>query len=323
MNIAATAIPKEVKQSQRYRDPRPFSVRFREHMRRNRLAYLLLIPAFVVICATVIYPFIYAFNLATTDTNMYNINSPTKQPQFVGLGNFGEIFSNPEFYTVLGRTILWTVVNVICHVAFGLWLAVLLNRNLKMRGLYRTLLVLPWAIPQLIVAMMWKNEFNTQYGSINLILQSIGLPAIPWLTDPFWAFIAVCITNIWLGIPFMMVIILGGLQSISPEYYEAAQIDGATAWQQFRNITIPFLKPVLTPAIILGTVWTFNNLNIIYLITKGGPNNGTQILVTYVYRAAFDFYRYGYAAAFSVVIFLILLIFCLFYIRATRGAQEV
>ena len=302
---------------------KPASVRFREHMRRNRLAYILLLPAILVIVTVVIYPFFYAFNLAFTNTNMYNINSPDKTPQYNAGANFAEIFSDPQFYVILGRTVLWTVINVVCHVSLGMGLAILLNRNLKIRALYRTLLVLPWAIPQVIVAMMWRNEFNTQSGSINLILQSIGLPAVSWLTNPFWAFVAVCIVNIWLGIPFMMIIILGGLQSISPEYYEAAQLDGATAWQQFRRITIPFLKPVLTPAIVLGTVWTFNNLNIIYLITQGGPNNGTQILVTYVYRAAFDYYRYGYSAAFSVIIFLILLVFSLFYIRATRGAGEV
>ncbi|HXL04698.1 MAG TPA: sugar ABC transporter permease [Bacillota bacterium] len=139
------------------------------------------------------------------------------------------------------------------------------------------------------------------------------------MSDPFWAFVAVVIVNIWLGIPFMMVTILGGLQSISPDYYDAAQIDGASGWQQFRFITLPLLNPILTPAIILGVIWTFNNFNVIYLITGGGPMEGTDILVTSLYKAVFEFYRYGFGAAYSLVIFLFLLVFSVIYLRISGG----
>jgi arabinogalactan oligomer/maltooligosaccharide transport system permease protein len=153
------------------------------------------------------------------------------------------------------------------------------------------------------------------------LLRNLGLKPINWLTDPFWAFVAVCLSNIWLGIPFMMVIILGGLQSISQEYYEAAEIDGASGWQQFRHITLPLLRPVTTPAIILGTVWTFNALNVIYLVTGGNPQEKTDILVSSLYKAAFDFYRYGFAAAFALVVFAFLFLFSLVYIRVTGGLK--
>ncbi|MGL6168041.1 MAG: carbohydrate ABC transporter permease, partial [Fusobacteriaceae bacterium] len=133
--------------------------------------------------------------------------------------------------------------------------------------------------------------------------------------DPNMTFLAAIITNIWLGFPFMMMISLGGLQSISPELYEAADIDGASTWQKFRNVTLPLLKPTLTPAIILGSVWTFNMLNVILIIAGGYGNEATQILVTDVYRLAFNFYRYGYASAYSVLIFLLLLVFGLIYVR--------
>jgi len=227
------------------------------------------------------------------------------------------------FFPLLGRTILWTVANVVCHVTGGMILALLLNRPMRLRGLYRTLLVIPWAMPQVIACLALKGEFHYHYGFVNLMLQRIGLQPIPWLRDPFWAFVAVCLSNIWLGIPFMMVIILGGLQSISQEFYEAAEIDGASWWQQFRNITLPMLRPVLTPAIILGMVWTFNNFNVIYLITGGGPMEGTDILVTALYKAVFEFYRYGFGAAFSLVIFAFLFLFAVIYVRLTGGLKGV
>jgi arabinogalactan oligomer/maltooligosaccharide transport system permease protein len=152
----------------------------------------------------------------------------------------------------------------------------------------------------------------------------IGLGPFPWLSDPFWNFAAMIITNVWLGVPFMMVIILGGLQSISNDYYEAAEIDGATSRQSFRAITLPLLRPVLTPAIILGTVWTLNNINVPFFINQNELET-SDILVTALFRQAFQYNRYGDAAAFAFVIFLLLLAFTVVYIRRTgslKGAYE-
>jgi arabinogalactan oligomer/maltooligosaccharide transport system permease protein len=166
--------------------------------------------------------------------------------------------------------------------------------------------------------------FNYEYGAVNLWLSAVGLSRVEWLSDPVAAFAAAILTNIWLGFPFMMVIALGGLQSIPHELYEAASIDGAGAWRRFRHVTLPLLRPVLVPAVVLGTIWTFNNLNVIWLVTNGGkPANQSHILVTYVYNEAFTLYRYGYAAAFSVIIFLILLGFVALYMRLSRGAESV
>ena len=175
----------------------------------------------------------------------------------------------------------------------------------------RVLLILPWAIPQYIVALTWKGMFNYEYGVINLLLKhSFGSDAmITWLSNPNIAFIACIITNVWLGIPFMMMISLGGLQSIPKELYEAAEVDGVNEWKKFKSITLPLLKPVLIPAVILGTLWTFNMINIIYIITSGAALEESQILVTLVYKQAFEYFRYGYAAALSVIIFFILLVF--------------
>jgi arabinogalactan oligomer/maltooligosaccharide transport system permease protein len=289
------------------------------------LAYLLLAPSLIGISALVLYPFVYNVFLAFTNMGMTTIRTYTFSIQN-GLANFRSVFTgvvahDATFWQVLGRSILWTGINVVCHLAGGMGLALLLNRNLRFKGIYRTLLVFPWAIPQTIACMSLRNEFNYQYGFVNSLVRSVGLTAIPWLTKMPWAFVAVIISNVWLGIPFMMVTLLGGLQSISPEYYEAAEIDGASKWQQFRNVTIPLIKPVTTPSIILGTVWTFNALNVIYLITQGGPQEKTDILVSSLYKAAFEFYRYGFAAAFALVIFAFLLIFSVVYIKASGGLK--
>jgi len=289
------------------------------------LAYLLLTPALIGITGLIIYPFAYNVYLAFTNMSMTTVRTYTFSLQN-GLNNFKSVFTgvvahDATFWEVLLRSILWTAINVFFHVTGGMALALLLNRPMRFRGLYRTLLVFPWAIPQTIACMALRNEFNYHYGFFNILLRNLGLKPINWLTDPFWAFVAVCLSNIWLGIPFMMVIILGGLQSISQEYYEAAEIDGASGWQQFRHITLPLLRPVTTPAIILGTVWTFNALNVIYLVTGGNPQEKTDILVSSLYKAAFDFYRYGFAAAFALVVFAFLFLFSLVYIRVTGGLK--
>ena len=237
------------------------------------------------------------------------------------------IFTHPvlkqiRFFPLLFQTILWTAIQVTSHVTLGLGLAILLNRPMKLRGLYRTLLIIPWAIPQVIACLAWRGEFHFEYGFINVILKDIGLNPIKWKTDPFWNFVAMNITNTWLGVPFMMVILLGGLQSISREYYEAAEIDGASGWKQFRTITIPLLKPIMTPAIILGVIWTFNNFNVPFFINQYELET-SDILVTALFRAAFEYNRYGFAAAFALVIFVILFIFSVLYIRFTGGLKGV
>ncbi len=291
------------------------------------LAYLLVAPAFIGVLFLILYPFGYEIYLAFTNAALRTMRNPSFGLQY-GINNFKAVFTGTvahkaTFWQVLIRTILWTVINVFFHVTGGMILALLLNRPLKLRGIYRTLLIFPWAIPQTIAAMSLRNEFNYMYGFFNVMLKRVGMQPIPWLQNPHWAFAAVVISNIWLGIPFMMVIILGGLQSISREYYEAAEIDGANAWHQFWNVTMPLLRPVLTPAIILGTVWTFNNINVIYLITQGGPQERTDILVTSLYKAAFSFYRYGFSAAFALVIFIFLLTFALIYLRVSGGLKAV
>jgi arabinogalactan oligomer/maltooligosaccharide transport system permease protein len=212
-------------------------------------------------------------------------------------------------------------VNIVFHVVVGVMLALLIHRPIKGKAVYRTLLILPWAIPQYIVALTWRGMFNYEYGAINIVITKyLGLPAVEWLKSPTEAFLACILTNVWLGFPFMMVVALGALQSIPRELYEAADMDGATWHHKLRSITLPLIRPVMIPSITLGVIWTFNNLNIVWLVSNSGePADQTHILVSYVYKAAFNFYNFSFAAALSMVLFVILLVFSLLFLQRTRA----
>jgi arabinogalactan oligomer / maltooligosaccharide transport system permease protein len=252
---------------------------------------------------------------------------------FVGLANFSDILASRgyriteplSFYFTLVVTVGWAVVNVALHVGIGLGLALLLRDPLlKLRGVYRVLLIVPWAVPNYITALMWKGMFHRQFGAINGLLDAVGIEPISWFTRFSTSFAANVATNTWLGFPFMMVVALGALQSIPQDLYEAAEVDGASRWVQFRRITLPLLKPALLPAVILGTVWTFNMFNIIYLVSGGEPGGATDILVSEAYRWAFQRNeQYGFAAAYSVLIFFVLWAYTTFTKRLTRDAEEV
>jgi arabinogalactan oligomer/maltooligosaccharide transport system permease protein len=275
---------------------------------RRGLAYVA--PAAAGIFVLVVVPLVVGIGLSVFhhDAGDYT---------FVGFANFTDILASKgysiteplSFYFTLAVTILWTVVNVVLHVGIGLFLAILLKEPLlELRGLYRVLLIVPWAVPNYITALMWKGLFHRQFGAINALLAMLGVEPVSWFTRFSTAFAANVVTNTWLGFPFMMVVSLGALQSIPQDLYEAAEVDGASKWTQFRRITLPLLKPALLPAVILGSVWTFNMFNIIYLVSGGEPGGATDILVSEAYRWAFQRNeQYGFAAAYSVLIFFVLL----------------
>ena len=289
--------------------------------KQNKIAYLFFMPAFLAIMAVVIFPFIYNIFISLSNYSLRTFNNW----EIIGLHHYANVLYDYQFYSILFKTILWTVINIFFHVSLGIFLAILINRTLPAKPIIRTLLIIPWAVPQYIAALSWRGMFNQEYGAINLVITKyFNLPAVQWLSQPMEAFTACILTNIWLGFPFMMVIALGGLQSIPGELYEAAKVDGANRWQQFKNITFPMLKPVMIPATVLGTVWTFNNINVVWLVSNGGePSNQTHILVSFVYKAAFNLYRYGYAASLSMIIFFILFGFVLYFLRRTRATEGV
>lgn len=265
------------------------------------------------------YPVSYGFYVSSTDMTRPSFFKGTWE--VIGLSNFIRAFQLPEFWRVLGRTVIWTVSCVSFHVTVGLILALLLNRGVKLGGTYRTIYLLPWAIPAYISCMVWRGMYNPlpEYGLVNKIIGLFGFAPIDWLHTMPWAFVAVIIANIWLGIPFMMMVFSAALQKIPTELYDAADVDGATGWQKFRFITMPLLKPIAVTASLLGFIWTFNLFNVIYLITGGGPAKQTHILVTYVFDK-FNFFPWdwGMAAAISVIIFFILLAISAVYLKITK-----
>jgi arabinogalactan oligomer/maltooligosaccharide transport system permease protein len=264
-------------------------------------------------------PFGYGLSLSFYDV------TPTRE-RFVGLANFVDILlargagDSHSFYYTTFVTILWTAVNVVLHLGIGLGLALILqDPKLRFKKVYRVLLIVPWAIPNYITALIWKAMFNAEYGLINRVL---GLGSFSWFDSPVSAFCANLATNVWLGFPFMMVTALGALQSIPKELYEAADVDGAGRWMKFTNVTLPLLKPAMIPAIILGVIWTFNlSFNVIYLVSGGAPDGATDILVTQAFRYAFEQYRYGYAAAYATIIFGILMAYTMITNRITKATE--
>ena len=282
----------------------------------------LLAPALLVILAVVAFPFLFNVVLSFSNANLYHI----RDWRLIGFAQYLSVFKQQLFWSILLKTIIWTLVNIVFHVVIGVFLAVVLHQKfIRGKSAWRVALILPWALPQYISALTWRGMFNYEYGAVNLLITKyLHLSPVQWLTSPFEAFLAVIITNIWLGFPFMMVIALGGLQSIPDELYEAADVDGASKWFQFWNITAPLLRPVMIPAITLGIVWTFNNINVVWLVSNmGEPADSTHILVSYVYKAAFNMYRFGWAAALSVVIFAILFVFAQVFLKNTRATEPV
>lgn len=234
---------------------------------------------------------------------------------------------NSTFLRLMRTTLIWTVFNVFFHLTIGMVLALMLNTSgLKFKGIYRAIIILPWAVPQVIIALVWRGEFDYQFGFVNNLLGQIGIDPVNWKLTPTPALVAVTFVNIWLGIPFYMVTLLGGLQSIGGDYYEAASMDGANAFDRFRHITVPLIRPVAVPILTLDVIWTFNNFNVIYLITEGGPNESTNILVTALYNAAFGRngqFQLGFAAAFSLVIFAVLFVFATLWVTQSGALKGV
>ncbi|MFF3666720.1 carbohydrate ABC transporter permease [Microtetraspora malaysiensis] len=304
--------------------------RIRLALTRHWYAWAMTTPVIVVVGVLVGWPLARGVYLSLTDATEANVgrtigvNVIPATYKFVGLDNYLSILSSGLFWERLGWTVVWTAVCVGLHYGIGLALAMMLHRKVRGRSVYRVLLILPWAIPGFVSAFIWRYLFNSDFGVINAMLKAAGFGAVGWLDDPFTAKIAVIAVNVWLGVPFMMVALLGGLQSIPAELYEAAEVDGATPWQRFRHITVPGLRSVSSTVVLLGTIWTFNMFPIIYLITKGGPGHSSEILVTYAFREAFTGVRdYSGSATWGVLILALLVVLATVYRRALRRQGEV
>lgn len=292
-----------------------------------------LFPAVVSIIVFTIIPILYTVWISFTNTTQY---TKAGTAEFVGFANFKEVFTGPfaeSFFPVLGWTIVFAVVSTAGCFFVGLIMASLLNNpNLKEKSFYKAILIIPWALPVTVAILSWQGLLNGTYGAINSMLMDLHLISqpIPWLTDPTWARVAVIMVNIWLGFPYMMNICLGALASIPDEYYEAADVDGASKWIKFRKITLPSITQTALPLLITSFAFNFNNFSSAYLITEGNPARlttqfagFTDILASLNYKLSTTFGRYEIASAISIVIFVVLATLAYFQMKATSQFKEV
>jgi arabinogalactan oligomer / maltooligosaccharide transport system permease protein len=320
-----------------YREPG----RLRRSFDKYWYAYAMVLPTIAVIGVLVLYPLFQGIYQSFTDLNESNKRevvctkvlggAETCEPnpdkfRFVGFDNYVNVLTGDvgRFWLQFTNTVVWTVACVVFHFGLGLALAVMLNRQVRGRSLYRVLLIVPWAVPAFVSAFAWRFLFDQRFGLVNSALMQLGIDPVEWFSHRWTAMFTAIITNIWLGVPFMMVALLGGLQAISADLYEAAEIDGASAWQRFRNVTMPGLRPVSATVILLGTIWTFNMFPIIYFVTGGEPAGETEILVTGAFRAAFEGIRnYSLAATYGVLILSMLVVYAAVYRRVLSKQGEV
>ncbi len=282
---------------------------------RQITPYLFITPAVIALAALVVYPLLYGMYISLFETNLAN------KWNFVGIKNYISIFSDSDFFNRIWITLKFTFLVIIIHFILGIILGIALNRKGKTITFFRVILILPWLMPDVVVALIFKWLLNPLYGLINNTLLDWGIieTNISWLSDEFWAFFCIVAVAVWKGYPLVMVNVLAALQSVSADIYEAAKVDGAGGLQTLFRVILPSIKPVLTTTLILDTVWWFKHYTIIQLLTKGGPGNDTSIISIEIYKQAFEYFKYGKAAAISVVVFLICLLITKLYRRFLEG----
>jgi arabinogalactan oligomer/maltooligosaccharide transport system permease protein len=280
----------------------------------NFIAYGYLAPALISIVILTLLPILYTVFISFTNYNMYHLDNF----EIVGFRNYDSVLRGSiknVFLSVLGWNICFAFLSTLMAYLLGMSLAVLLNNDqMKESKIYRAILIVPWALPATIAILSWQGLLNEQYGGINNLLGQLGISTgIPWMTDVFWARSGIILVNIWLGFPYMLNVCLGGLQSISPTYYEVAVVEGATKWQSFRKITFPLILKVTIPLVVASFAANFNNFGNIYMITEGGPARptsqfagSTDILASMVYKMTTWSRRYELSATLSIFIFLII-----------------
>jgi multiple sugar transport system permease protein len=300
-------------------DGRPVGSRVSWWGRNQKLLvpYIFIAPNMIVFTVFVFVPILFAFYISLNDWSLIGT------PQFVGLGNYVEMFGDGQFWRALYNTLVYTVGTVPTSIALGLLVAVGLNRKVPGRALLRSIFFVPVIISLVAVALIASWMFNDNYGVINAALKAVGFGGVPWLSSPVWAMPSLIITTLWIRIGFCMVIYLAALQSIPVELYQAAQVDGATSWRQFRHITWPLLGPTTFLLLILNVIYSLHVFDLIYVMTGGGPGSSTTVLVQYIYQMAFQESRMGYASAVGVVLYLLLVVFTVFQWRMTRQGDNV
>ncbi len=295
----------------------------KKYFKYDNVGILFVLPALIYMLVFVGYPIIYNFTLSFQDVTVKTLRSNVKE--FVGFENYIHLFQQDNvLLTALWNTLFFTVICIIFQFIVGFALALFFNKNFKFAKTVRGLLLIPWMIPMTITGLMFKFMFSTDVGIINFFLRSFGIiqQNIDWLTNPTTAMFAVIFANFWIGIPFNMILIATGLTTIPKELYESAAIDGAGKLQAFWKITIPLLKPTMESVLILGFIYTFKVYDLVYVMTSGGPVNSTQLLSTYSYKLSFEMFKYSEGAAVANILFLILFVVSLIYLKFIYSEEE-
>lgn len=280
----------------------------------------MIVPSLIMAMLIIGYPII---DLAFTSSQ--EVSRFGKMTGFAGWDNFAAVFEDPLFWASLWRTGIWTFCVVVGTLVISMPVAIILNDDFYGRGLARVIIMLPWSISLTMTAVVWRWALNGRAGLLNATLMDVGIidQPVEWLATASMAFTVEILVGILVSIPFTTTILLGGLSAMPQDTYEAAMVDGASGWHQFRYITLPLMKPFINIAIVLNVIYVFNSLPIIWVMTEGGPANGTDILVTYLYKLAFRFGQLGKAAAISLIMFGVLLMFTMLYVAlVSRGEQD-
>lgn len=295
-------------------------------MKQNKLRpYLYLTPSLIVIGLIVVFPILYTGYISFTNMNIYHWFNL----RFIGFDNYAKAFFvfDSGFLSALLRTVLWTFLNMVLQMAVAYLIAVLLNmEGLRAHKVYKTILMFPWAMPGYVSILLWKmGMFNNEYGLLNQWLRKLGLNGVKWLDGNVSAFLSCTLVNLWLALPFMIMIIDGALQSIDKAYYESATLDGAGFFVKLREITVPLVRPIIAPAVVITVFTTFKQFDIVYLLTQQqGSKTGADIhtVITYTYEKAFVTNNYGYSSAISMIIFLLLIFFSLYTNKELREGNR-
>ena len=296
--------------------------RVKNFFRYDNAGLFFILPAFLYMMFFVGYPIISNIILSFQNVSVRNLVNGQKK--FIGFANYSEIFQDAVFRKAMGNTLLFTVACLLFQFLIGFVLALLFNKNFTFAKTIRGLTMIPWMMPMTVTALMFKFMFSTDVGIINYILRSSHLISenIEWLTTPGTAMVAVVAANVWIGIPFNTILISTGLTTIPQELYESAAVDGANAWQRLVKITLPLLRPTIESVLVLGFIYTFKVYDLVYVMTEGGPVNSTHLLSTYSYKLSFDMFQYSKGASVANVLFLILLLVGMLYLKITMRGEE-
>jgi len=284
-----------------------------------RIAWRLVLPAFLTILCVALFPLLWT---VWESLHLHDLRMPWLGKPLIGLDNYVEALRDPRFWSALGHTGFFALTSVGLELLLGLVLALALNRTFRGRGLVRAAVLVPWAIPTVVSALLWRFMFEGQHGIVNSALVRAGLIQQPvvWFIDPLAAWIPVILSDVWKTTPFVALLLLAGLQNIDSSLYEAARIDGASAWRQFRHVTLPLLRPAILVALIFRTLDAFRVFDLVYALTGGGPGTSTEPIALYTFNALLQNLQFGYGSALSVIVFLLTFSLALIYIRVL-GAE--